>query len=95
MVFSAPFSLRKGSITGPPQLLVEGVWQGSGGATGFAVSDNGTLLYHGGAQSAAVVSNTLVITDRSGRERVIPGGPFDMAGPRLSPDGKRIAVTVF
>jgi Tol biopolymer transport system component len=93
LVFVAPFSLRKGEVTGPPRLLIEGVWQGSGGATGFAVSDNGTLVYHGGAQGRAGLVS-LVVVDRSGRERPIPGEPFDAVSPRISPDGKRVAVSV-
>ena len=52
LVFVAPFSLRKRAITGPPSLLLENIWQGTGGATGFTVSDNGTLAYHEGTQSA-------------------------------------------
>jgi hypothetical protein len=35
-----------------------------------------------------------VVVDRSGREREIPGGPLDVIGPRVSPDGKRIAGAV-
>jgi serine/threonine protein kinase/Tol biopolymer transport system component len=93
LVFAAPFSLRKGEVTGPPRLLIEGVWQGTGGATGFAVSDNGTLVYHGGTGLSGQV-NRLVVVDRSGRERAIPGEPFDAGPPRISPDGKRIAVAV-
>jgi hypothetical protein len=93
LVYAAPFSLRRGAITGTPRLLVEGVWQGTGGATGFAVSDNGTLLYHSASQSAE--GESFVLVDRSGREREVPGGSLEASGPRVSPDGKRIAVVVF
>ena len=93
LVFSAPFSLRKGTLSGTPRLLLEGVWQGTGGATGFAVSDNGTLVFHGGAGGVGA-PRSVVVVDRSGRERDIPGGLLSAFSPRVSPDGKRIAVIV-
>jgi hypothetical protein len=91
LLFAAPFSLRKGVVTGPARLLVEGVGQGTGGGTGFAVSDNGTLVYH---RSGFISGGrfALVAVDRSGRERSIPVDSLAWVSPRVSPDGQRIAV---
>ena len=91
LVFVAPFSLRKRAITGRPSLLLENIWQGSGGATGFAVSDNGTLAYHEGTQST---EKDLFAVSRSGTVRRLPGEPTDFVYPRLSPDGRTIASNV-
>jgi len=93
LVFAAPFSLRSRSVTGPAVLLAENVWQGTGGATGFAVSDNGTLVYHTGNLLSSGVSE-LVVVDRTGLERRVPGGSLSASHSRVSPDGKRIAVTL-
>jgi len=89
LVFAAPFSLRNRTVTGSASLLLENIWQGSGGATGFTVSDNGTLAYHEGTQAA---QKELVAVSRSGTVRTMPGAAMDFQGPRMSPDGRTIAV---
>jgi serine/threonine-protein kinase len=91
LVFVAPFSLRKRAITGPPSLLLENIWQGSGGATGFTVSDNGAIAYHEGTQAS---NKDLVAVNRSGAVRRIPGDALDFGYPRISPDGRTIASNV-
>ena len=92
LVFVAPFSLRKRAITGPAVLLLQNIWQGSGGATGFTVSSNGALAYHEGEQSSA---QDLVIVDRSGAAQRVPTEALQFGYPRVSPDGRRIAAEVF
>jgi len=87
LVFVAPFSLRKLALTGAPSLLLENIWQGSGGATGFTVSDNGALAYHEGTQSS---NKDLVAVSRTGTVRRIPGEAMDFVYPRVSPDGRTI-----
>ena len=91
LVFVAPFSLRKRTITGPTSLLLENIWQGTGGATGFTVSDNGTLAYHVGTQT---VAKELVAVSRTGALRRLPGAAVDIAYPSVSPDGKTIVANV-
>jgi eukaryotic-like serine/threonine-protein kinase len=91
LVIAAPFSLRSRTITGPETVLLDGVWLGSGGAAGFAVSDQGALAFHRGAQG---VRRNLVAVDRSGRERRIPGEGREYFAPRVSPDGARILASV-
>jgi len=89
LVFAAPFSLRTRAVTGAASLLLENVWQGTGGATGFSVSDNGTLAYTEGSRS---VMKELVGVTRSGSVRRLPGVALDLRDPRVSPDGRTIAV---
>jgi serine/threonine-protein kinase len=86
LVYVAPFSLRKRAVTGQPSLLLENVWQGSGGATGVTVSDNGTLAYHEGTQS---IVKELMAVSRAGVARRLPGVALDFQSPRVSPDGRR------
>ena len=90
-VMVAPFSLRSRSLTGPPAVLVERVWQGSGGATGFAVSWNGVLAIHG--DDAESANRRVVIVDRAGTERTVATLPGSVSFPRLSPDGERLALS--
>lgn len=56
------------------------------------MSDNGTLVYHGGGQVFSSRSVELMVVDPSGRGRQIPGAPLEAASPRVSPDGRTIAV---
>jgi WD40-like Beta Propeller Repeat len=91
LVFSAPFSLRRRQVTGAAELLLQGVWQGDGGATGVAVSRlGGVLAFHSGTAHIA----QLVIVDRSGVAHDIPGEPALFRSPRVSPDGRRVAVEI-
>jgi len=92
LLYAAPFSLRKGAFTGTPQLIHDGLAQGTGGATGFAVADNGTLLYHEADSEGTGRLLDLVVVGRDGRERVVPGDRFDASLPRVSADGRRVAL---
>jgi Tol biopolymer transport system component len=57
----------------------------------LTVSENGLLVYQG--ESASVVSKLLWL-DRSGREVGSIAAEGDLANPRISPDGTRIALDV-
>jgi Tol biopolymer transport system component len=84
-----PTSFR---LTGEPSLVAEQLqWFPQTYNTLFSASDTGVLLYQ--ARSAAGVSQ-LVWFDRSGKEVGSLGAPADQANPRISPDGKRVAVDI-
>jgi Tol biopolymer transport system component len=92
-VAAVPFSLRRRAITGDPVRLVENVWHGGGGGTDFSVSDNGVLAYHGGIPDAAEL--TIAAVDVEGHVRELPAiGRERFGEPRLSPDGRRMAVAI-
>jgi len=92
-VSAVPFSLRRRAVTGDPVRLVENVWHGGGGGTDFSVSDNGVLAYHGGIPDAAEL--TMAAVDLEGRVRELPAiGRERFSEPRLSPDGKHMAVAI-
>jgi Tol biopolymer transport system component len=92
-VSAIPFSLRRRATTGAPTRLLQNVWTGGGGGTDFAVSHNGALAYHGGVPEAEEV--TMRVVDRSGTERQLPQlGRQRFLEPRLSPDGRRVAVSI-
>ena len=90
LVFAAPFFLAKREVTGPATLVLEDVWQGSGGATSFAVSDNGTLVYQ--RSTAGGGTQALLHVDAEGRTRQVPAPMDNYWYPQLSPDGQRLAV---
>ena len=83
------FDLRRGETSGASVPVFE-AFRGSGGsATYFAVADNGTLVYMPGG-----FQRSLVRVDRYGRVTTLNAEPRGYRFPRVSPDGKHIAVTV-
>ena len=92
VLMAAPFDHKSRRMTAAAFVVVEGVRLGTGGAAAVAVSRNGTLAWLGGGAQRGTTS--LVAVSRSGVERSIPVSPGYFAFPRLSPDGKQIALTV-
>ena len=99
---SVPFDARRAQLAGPPAAMIEGVMQSInmpnvGAETGmgqFAISAVGNLVYANGGVAPLSVS-TLVRKDRKGVETEVdaPKGKAYF-GPRLSPDGSRVALIV-
>jgi len=86
----APFDLAALEVTGDSVQVLQGVSQTQTSYVDYAISDNGTLVYvpEGGGL------NTLVWVDREGLEEPLAAEPRGYDGPRISPDGLRLAVTV-
>ncbi len=77
-------------LSGDPFRVAEQVASNSAnGAAGVAVSENGVLAYRTGGTSGG---RQLAWIDRSGKPDGIVGTPALYENPRLSPDGKRLAV---
>ncbi len=90
-LYAAPFSPRSLRMTGPALPFIAGVNLRSGAGLEFALADDGTMVYVSGA--LGVVSQ-LVAVDRQGAERRVIQKSGLYSWPRLSPDGKRIAVEI-
>ena len=93
-VLAIPFDLKNLEVKGGPVPVIEGVMRSSGGATGSAqlsLSENGTLVYAPGSSQPAS-QQTLALVDRSGKAQPLPLVPGTYEVPRVSPDGKRVAV---
>ena len=91
-LFSVPFDARAREATGPPQLVAEGVRVGGGGAGAFALSRNGTLALLTGSVSRW--RRELVAVTRTGVERTLVATPAAYSQPSISPDARRVAVTI-
>ena len=80
---------------GSPVMVLEGVYIIPGvkgfGLAAFSASDTGLLAFLPGEASAD--KNRLVWVDRDGRTRPATNEPGLYEWPRLSPDGKKLAVT--
>ena len=89
---------------GQPVALVENVMQaftgaryyGHTGAGQFGISDTGTLIYAAGG-IVPDPKKSLVWVDQRGEEQLATASELSLSvgGPRLSPDGQRIAYTAF
>jgi Tol biopolymer transport system component/tRNA A-37 threonylcarbamoyl transferase component Bud32 len=92
-LMAVPFDLQRLATTGAGIPVVEGVLQSTvTGAAQYSVSDTGSLVYvPGGIQSA---QSRLVWVSRNGAEQPLPAPAHAYLGPRLSPDGRRVAVTL-
>ena len=87
-----PFDPATGKLSGDPVTLIDGVQFDSGVWRMVAsVSNNGVMAYHLGA---AVLGSELAWFDRSGKELAgrLPRDSY--RDPAISPDGKKLAVSL-
>ena len=93
-IMAVPFDLQRLEVSGPAVPVVQGVIQSGAisASAQYSVSDSGSLVYISGTISGAQAS--LVWVNRAGKEQSLgaPIGSYDQ--PRLSPDGRRIALDV-
>jgi serine/threonine protein kinase len=90
-LMAQPFDPARGALTGDPVPIAEGVDTYPAQRYGlFSVSDNGTLVYRGGAQ--AKLAPTWF--DPRGTPMGPLGEPGNYANPAVSPDGTRVAVAL-
>jgi Tol biopolymer transport system component len=91
-LFAVPFDLDRLEVTGGAVPVVEGVIS----PLHYAVSDSGTLVYIPGTAGAVTLNRyTLVWVDRNGKEEPLSAVPNDYRTPRISPDGTKLALTVY
>ncbi len=92
-MMAVPFDLASLKVTGPPVAVLEDIpAHSSNGNSQFSISENGVLAYV--PASTLTPDRMLVSVDRQGVARPLTDrlkGYFD---PRLSPDGRRLAVTI-
>lgn len=89
-LLAVPFDLDALEARGAPVPVIEDLRTGRNYSADYALSSQGTLAYIPVRPSGPL--NTLVWIDRNGGETATGAPPRRYAGPRLSPDGSRIAV---
>jgi Tol biopolymer transport system component/DNA-binding winged helix-turn-helix (wHTH) protein len=86
------FDAQKLAVTGAAVPVVEGVLQSTfSGAAQYSFSDTGSLVYVPGSVQA---QRRLVWVSRSGAEQLVVAPARAYRGPRLSPDGREVAVAI-
>jgi tRNA A-37 threonylcarbamoyl transferase component Bud32 len=92
-LLAVPFDTARNEVTGAPVDVLDGVMtSGDTGSAEFSISRRGDLAYVPGR--AAGGHRTLVWIDRSGKTEPLPLPPASYLYPRLSPDGRYLAVEV-
>jgi hypothetical protein len=92
-LLAVPFDLQRREVTGPAIPVVDDVMMtGNTGAAQFALSRRGDLAYVPGGVEGG--NRTLVWVDRSGKTETLPLKPASYLYPRLSPDGRSVAVEI-
>ena len=87
------FDLNRLETVGPPISVLDDVMTKASGAADFGVSQNGSLVYVP-ATAAASTGRMLVWVNRQGQEQELPVTPAAYESPRISPDGRYVAVEV-
>jgi Tol biopolymer transport system component len=91
-LLAQPFDADRLELRGSPLRVAEGVLFNRGnGRGGFAVSDEGTLVYRTGG--AGTRSREWLWMDRSGNSQGTLGSPHNVQNFRLSPDRTRVAFS--
>jgi len=95
-VYAVPIDGKNFRVTAGPVPVLEGVRRSGAATTGaafFNVSDDGSLVFIPGGVNADT-PRVLVLADRSGVKKALPLPPAGYDNPRISPDGKHLAVGI-
>jgi len=91
-LFAAPFDPDRLALTGTAVPVVGDVFENTNGGADYAVSPAGTLVYSpGGLQ---LTPRSLLWVDRAGKATPASQLRRSFGSPRVSPDGKRVAMVV-
>ncbi len=92
-LMAVPFDPQRLATTGAAVPVIEGVQQSPlSGAAQYSISGTGSLVYVSGSIQSA--QSRLVWVSRNGVEQPLAAPAHAYLTPRLSPDGRRVAVTI-
>jgi serine/threonine-protein kinase len=91
-LMAVPFDPQRLTVRGAAVPVVEGVLLASTGAAQYSFSAGGSLLYVTGSVQSA--QSRLVWVNRKGAEQPLAVPARGYVYPRLSPDGRRVAVPI-
>ena len=90
---AAPFDPVRLEVAGPSVLVLEGVSSsGESGSSDFGVSRDGSLVYVPGKLRGT--DRRLVRVNRAGKSRPLVDSRREFSSLSLSPDGRRLALTI-
>jgi eukaryotic-like serine/threonine-protein kinase len=89
-----PFDANRLETHGSPVPVLSRLVTTGTGSGDFVITADATLLYVDPSAGLAANARTLVWVDRAGREEPLAAPPRAYLHPRLSPDGKRVALWI-
>ena len=95
VVHAVPFDADRLEVKGGAVPIIEGVRRaalGSSGIAWFAVSHTGSLVYVPGPADVSATQLDVALVDRKGTISALKLPPAGYEFPRVSPDGRKIAV---
>jgi serine/threonine-protein kinase len=92
-LLAVPFDLDRLAVTGDPVSVLEGVVTQASGVAQFSLSNDGALVYLGGTDPG-MTESVLGWVDRGGQMTPLMQGDGLYQYPRLSPDGRQVALTI-
>ncbi len=95
-LMAAPFDLARLEVTGDPVPILERVRSAAGSGVDYSFSSDGTLVYVEGEGGGQVNPGKPVWVDRDGGgvESIVEDILEFPRYPRISPDGRRLAMTI-
>ena len=93
-LLAVPFDERSVTVTGGPVPILEGIGRSLPNNTAamfFSFSPSGALAYFVGVDRT---NRSLALVDRKGESVALPMPPLPYADPRISPNGKQLAIGV-
>jgi serine/threonine protein kinase/Tol biopolymer transport system component len=91
-LMAVPFDITYQKVTGPPMVVLSKVWESIEGAAQFSLSPLGHIVYVAGGLPGR--EHTLVWVDRNRVIEPLAAPGRNYSEPRLSPDCRRLAVTI-
>jgi serine/threonine-protein kinase len=91
-LMAVPFDPQRLEVTGTAVPVAEGVLESLPGGTQFSFSTTGSLVYVPARVQSAQLR--LVWVNRNGAEQPLAAPAHTYFGPRISPDGRRVAVAI-
>ena len=93
-LLSVPFDADRLQVKGTAVAVGEEVEESDFGAAQFGLSPQGSLVYVSASGGAQAVERRLVWVNRNGTEQSLAAPARAYLAPRISPDGRRLAVEI-
>ena len=90
-IFARRFDTKTLAAAGPPTAVLEDVDSGLAGQKPFELSANGTVVYAAGSASRP---QPMFMLESSGTLTQLPFAPARFLQPKISPDGRQVAVSI-
>ena len=93
-LLAVPFDADRLQVKGTPVAVGQDIQESGFGAAQFGLSPQGSLVYVSASGGAQAVERRLMWVNRNGTEQSLAAPARAYLSPRISPDGRRLAVEI-